>query len=164
MAFADLAPLSLDFDWTPKSIALAFSIGGNSYPPLHQVDAVTRASDSRYASFTTGTNTLLTFTTTSVLPPGLAIIEYRWDFGDGVIGYGSSVVHMYIAANSNAQVGLNVLMNNGKRFTRHRALNLRPADRIGVGIGVLTSPTGGGPVPLLTSTTLTTTTTRVTQG
>src|SRR4051794_17982149 len=112
MAFADLTPIKLDLDWTPKSVALTYSVGGNTYPPLKQVDAVTRASDSRYQAYTTPINTLLTFTATTTLPAGLLILEYKWDFGDGSIGFGATVAHQYLAANFSTQVSLNVLTNN----------------------------------------------------
>jgi hypothetical protein len=152
---ADLTPIKLDLDWTPKSVALTYSVGGNTYPPLKQVDAVTRASDSRYQAFTTPINTPLTFTATATLPTGLVIVEYKWDFGDGTIGFGATVAHQYLAANYATQVALNVLMSNGKRFTRHKILNLRPADRITVSMQSLIAP--GATLALMTSPTRTTT-------
>jgi hypothetical protein len=156
MAFADLVPLKLDLDWTPKSVALTYSVGGNVYPPTRQVDNSVRASDSRYASYTTPINTLLTFTATTTLPASLVVVEYKWDFGDGTIGYGATVAHQYLAANFSTQVALNITTNNGKRFTRHKVLNLRPADRITVSMQAMIAP--GASLALLTSPTQTTTT------
>jgi hypothetical protein len=111
---ADQRPTKLDLDWTPKSVPVAYSVGGNTYPPTKQVDNVTRASDSRYAALTTPINTALTFSSIVTLPPGLFILEYKWDFGDGAGGYGSSISHTYSAANPATQVSLNVLTSDGK--------------------------------------------------
>jgi hypothetical protein len=71
-------------------------------------------------------NTMLTFTaTTRISNQGnditgnLTIIEYRWDFGDGVVGYGNPVGHTYKITNFQAQAALRVTDSKGRQwFTR----------------------------------------------
>lgn len=120
----------VDFSWTPVQIALSYTVGGNTYPPTHQVDNVSRASDDRYVAFTTPVNTLLTFVASVILPPGVAVVEYVWNFGDGSIGYGPTVTHTYKTPNSQTSATLNVIANNGTQVSRSKGLNLRAADRI----------------------------------
>lgn len=49
----------------------------------------------------------------------LTITEYRWDFGDGVIGYGNPVTHIYRVANFQTQASVRLTDSKGRRwFTR----------------------------------------------
>jgi hypothetical protein len=128
-------PVVLSFDWTPKSVPLSFTAGGNTYPYSKQVDNVTRTSDGRYAAYTTPANTLLTFTATAIAPGGVVILEYKWDFGDGTIGYGSSVAHTYTVASYQTQATLVVTDSLNRRYSRAQVLNLRPAAPIQVSLG-----------------------------
>lgn len=127
----------ISFDWAPKSVALSYTLGGNTYPYAKQQDNVTRASDTRYAALTTPTNTALTFTATVVAVPSVSIAEYRWNFGDGTIGYGPVVTKTYIGASPSAEVSLTILDTLGRSQSRHQVLNLRPASLI-TGIGFVT--------------------------
>lgn len=69
-------------------------------------------------------NTLLTFTAAvtidgSDLTGPLTITEYRWDFGDGVYGYGNGATHSYKLANFQAATKLRVTDSKGRQwFTR----------------------------------------------
>jgi hypothetical protein len=130
-----MAKLATDFDWTPKSVPLSYTIGGNTYPPSTQADSVSRASDARYLSYTTPTNTLLTFTASVVLPPNVFIAEYRWDFGDGTVGYGPTVNHTYATASSQTAPVLVVTDSLGNRASRSHVLNLRQTVPIVVSLG-----------------------------
>jgi hypothetical protein len=154
---------NVDFDWTPKSTAVTYTIGGNTYPPTRQQDGVSRASDSRYAAFYTTTNTPLTFTAT-VIAPNLTPTEYKWNFGDGSIGYGQIVTHTYSAGAPQTQVTLAVTLSNGAVLSRSRTLNLVSGERIVVQGMQIKMAGGSSTTPLAPSTTLTTSTTRVTQG
>lgn len=71
-------------------------------------------------------NTSLTFTATATiynqgsdLTGPLTIIEYRWDFGDGVYGYGNGATHTYKLQNVQAVTKLRVTDSKGRQwFTR----------------------------------------------
>lgn len=123
------------FDWTPKSVPLSYTIGGTTYPYSTQQDGVSRASDANYLAYTTPANTLLTFTASLTTPNGTIITEYKWDFGDGAIGYGATVSHTYSVGSYQTQVTLNVTDSFGKRVFANRVINLRPANGIQVGLG-----------------------------
>lgn len=125
-------PLIPNFDWTPKSVALSFTVGGNTYPYSTQADLVSRASDARYAAYTTSINTLLTFTSSVILVPGTSVVEYRWDFGDGEIGYGPTVTHTYQTAAPQTAAKLTVKDTLGQVASLSKILNLRVANRITV--------------------------------
>lgn len=56
----------------------------------------------------------------------LTIIEYRWDFGDGLIGYGNPVTHTYQLANFNAQTVLRVTDSQGRRWYDRAQMYLYP--------------------------------------
>jgi hypothetical protein len=131
--------VSVDFDWTPKSVPLSYSVGGNTYPYSTQQDAVSRTSDDRYIAYTTPTNTLLTFTALVTIPFDVTVIEYKWDFGDGNIGYGATATHTYSAAAPQTQATLIVTDSNSRISFNNRILNLRAADVITVAMGVRVS-------------------------
>lgn len=122
----------LDFDWTPKSVALSYTVNGNTYPYAKQADGITRSSDSRYTAYTTPSNTLLTFTASATTPSSLSITEYKWDFGDGTIGYGATVSHTYASASPQTQVTLVATDSLNGQTYRSRILNLRRAVKINV--------------------------------
>lgn len=73
-------------------------------------------------------NTLLTFTAATTidsqgndLTGPLTIIEYRWDFGDGVYGYGNGATHTYTLQNIQAATKLRVTDSQGRYwFTRQQ--------------------------------------------
>jgi chitodextrinase len=130
----------VDFDWSPKSVPLSWTIGGNTYPYAHQADAATRTSDSRYAAFTTPTNLLITFVATAIPDSGVIVTEYKWDFGDGQIGYGATATHTYLAASPQTQVVLTITDSRGDRTSRGQILNLRAAVPILVASGISVGP------------------------
>lgn len=128
-------PIQVDFAWTPVSgVPFTWLTGGNSYPYTTQQDAVSRASDTRYAAVLTSTNTALTFTATVVTPANLTVIEYRWDFGDGVIAYGPIVGHTYTMPSPQTAVSLVVTDNLFQQSSRQRLLNLRAGSKIVFGM------------------------------
>ena len=120
------------FTWTGAVTPLSYTTGGNTYPYETQDDAIVRGSDSRYDSFTTPINTLLTFTATTETPAGVVPIEYRWDFGDGItkIDYGPVVTHIYTTVTPQTEVKLFVTDSAGNTASSHQVLNLRAASRI----------------------------------
>ncbi len=57
-------------------------------------------------------------------PPGVRIMEYFWDFGDGFTGYGPSVTHHYAVADPNTAVSLTVVDSLGREFSTTKQLSL----------------------------------------
>ncbi len=132
----------LDFTWTPNSVALSYTINGNTYPPSRQVDNIDRSSqpgslDSRYSAYTTPNNTLLTFTASVVMPSGVIVTEYRWDWGDGQVGYGSTATHTYKVAPPETAVKLTITDSNRNTWGKSKILNLRFAGLIRVNVNTV---------------------------
>jgi hypothetical protein len=123
---------TVDFDWSPKSVPVSYTVGGNTYPYARQADGQVRTSDSRYTSFTTPTNTVLTFTASISLVGDNSIVQYLWNFGDGSSAFGSSVSYMYKIANPSAEVSLAVTDIYGRTVARHRVLNLRTTTAVSI--------------------------------
>lgn len=116
----------VNFTWTPLNGSLSYTVDGVTYPYSHQDDAVTRASDARYAEFTTKANQLLTFTATVSGPSGFVVKEYKWNFGDGMVGYGIVTKHTYLLAVPQTQVTLIVKGSDHNEYRRTNILNLVP--------------------------------------
>jgi hypothetical protein len=117
------APVICNFGWTPSTALPSFVEDGVSYPP----------SGAQYQSVETPTGNAITFYATDsaslglpklTVPPGVTIIQYRWDFGDGVIGYGQTVSHIYQFVIPGLQVNLSVTTNSGQLIARSQQLNL----------------------------------------
>lgn len=130
-------PLNIDFSISPiDPTAYSYTVGGNTYPYIHQADAITRTSDSRYNVTINKTNTTLTFTASVVAPPGstsLVPVEYKWKMGDGTILYGPVITYTYIAAVPQLTASLIVTDQNLVQYTRQKLLNLRAGTRILMG-------------------------------
>lgn len=158
-----MARITAKFSWSPVGIPLQVVTNGNTYPYIHQQDGVSRASDSRYPAFVTPANTLLTFVASIVIPAGLIAVEYKWNFGDGSIGYGSTVTHTYTVASPQTACTLSVRDNRDRVVSRSQVLNLRAANPITVGSNISMSDIpGGAPMTLVTSLTQPTNTSVVT--
>jgi hypothetical protein len=128
-------PISTHFSFTPwaSGPALTYTINGETFPPTHQQDGISRASDARYASYQTPTNTPITFTGSAVTDPAATIIEYLWDFGDGSIGYGPTVTHTFSVFVPSLQVTLRVRDTWDRRASAHQILFLYAAAALVVG-------------------------------
>jgi hypothetical protein len=107
--------------------AIQYTVNGNTYPYLHEQDGVTRSDDGRYAAFKTPLNTLITFTATYDDNHVTDGVEYKWDFGDGGIGYGKVITHVYKIVQSEAVLKLSVMNTRGRRISRNFILNPRQA-------------------------------------
>jgi hypothetical protein len=88
----------VDFTWDPVGAAVSFSFAGNSYPPA----------GARFAAYYTPVNQLVTFTAQVTATPNAPIIAYRWDLGDGVTKFGSTIGHVYNVPNPSLTAKLEV--------------------------------------------------------
>lgn len=130
-----MSGIRVDFTWTPVSVNLAYTIRGNNYPPITQADGINRSAqvgslDSRYVAHTTPSNTNLTFTASTNFPAGIAATEYRWEWGDGQVGYGPEAVHNYPLAIQELAAKLTVSDSNGDVWNTSKVLGLRFAQQI----------------------------------
>ena len=57
-------------------------------------------------------------------PPGVTILEYFWDFGDGFVGYGPTVTHTYEVADPDTEISLTILDSLGREWSTSKALSL----------------------------------------
>jgi hypothetical protein len=57
-------------------------------------------------------------------PPGVNIMEYFWNFGDGYTGYGPIVSHTYEVPDPSTSISLTVLDSLGREFSTSKALSL----------------------------------------
>jgi hypothetical protein len=105
------------------------------YPPLPS----DKGSDARYAWGTTpvflaveffGTAHVVEGKTQShvIPPPGVSILEYFWDFGDGHTGHGPIVTHTYEVPDPTTSISLTVLDSLGREFSTSKALSLLVVD------------------------------------
>lgn len=101
--------IELSFSWTP---ATTYTINSVAYPAAQH-------------------NVLLTFTADVVfynqgfdLQGPLTVVEYIWDFGDGVIGYGNPVTHTYNQPYFNASTHLKVYDSLGRLWTTRAQMYL----------------------------------------
>lgn len=88
----------VNFTWSPVGAPITFNFAGNSYPPA----------GTRFEAFYTPVNQLVTFVAQTTVAAGIPITEYRWDLGDGVIKYGSTVGHTYNVPNQSLTAKLEV--------------------------------------------------------
>jgi hypothetical protein len=61
-------------------------------------------------------------------PPGITILEYFWDFGDGFTGHGPIVTHTYEVPDPSTSISLTVLDSLGREFSTSKALSLLIVD------------------------------------
>lgn len=59
-----------------------------------------------------------------VTPPGVTVLEYFWDFGDGHTGHGPTVTHTYEVADPDTGISLTVLDSLGREWSTQKALSL----------------------------------------
>ncbi len=57
-------------------------------------------------------------------PPGVTILEYFWDFGDGFVGHGPTVTHTYEVADLDTEISLTILDSLGREWSTSKALGL----------------------------------------
>lgn len=105
----------VDFTWSPVGAAITYSFAGNSYPPA----------GTRFEAFYTPVNQLVTFVAVVVPPPGVAIIEYRWDLGDGNVKFGQTIGHTYNVPNQSLTAKLEVTDSYNRKAYVSRALLLQ---------------------------------------
>ena len=128
-------PLSVicDFFFEQKGPAGIATYDGDTYPypPLPS----DKESDYRYGWGTTPIFLAVEFFGTAhivegktephvITPPGVSILEYFWDFGDGHTGHGPIVTHTYDIPDPNTTISLTVLDSLGREFSTSKALSL----------------------------------------
>lgn len=105
----------VDFTWSPVGAAVTFSFAGNNYPPA----------GARFQSFYTPVNQLITFVASVEAPSGVNVIEHKWDLGDGIVKYGSTVGHTYNVPNQSLTAKLEVLDSLNRRVYVSKVLHLQ---------------------------------------
>jgi hypothetical protein len=70
----------------------------------------------------------LTFTAQVDPRPGRSVVAYEWDFGDGTLGYGPEVVHIFTATNPHLRVKLCITDDLGVRRCIGHQMNLYTPD------------------------------------
>lgn len=121
-------PVVCNFWWEEAGPIGAFTYDGDSYPypPLYP-------GDTRYLLQTTPIHIVITFDAIGqansanpqvIPPPGVQILEYFWDFGDGTHDYGPVTKHVYRVADPNLSVTLTVVDSRNMRFSAAKPLNL----------------------------------------
>jgi hypothetical protein len=90
---------SITFATVPQGAQVTYVAGFRTFIP----------SDTNY----TPINTAITFTAT--LNPAIRPVEFRWDFGDGVIAFGNPVQHIYKFVFAECQAVLRVTDDQGQQ-------------------------------------------------
>jgi hypothetical protein len=124
----------VNFGWANSGVITYLSNfveNGVTYPP----------SGSQYEAFATPINVATTFYATDsaslglptvITPTGQTIIQYRWIFGDGTVGFGPTVSHTYSVVVPGISVALQVTVASGKQYSRSQTLNLYSGVIVGV--------------------------------
>jgi hypothetical protein len=119
-------PPTCGFTFSPLGPVFTYTINSVVYP-----------SNTVHETFT---NTDITFTSWVVTPPGVAILTYSWDFGDGNQAVGEIVHHTYIMATPQTRVSFCVTDNFRRQVCVGQLLNLRPGVPITVGAYIVRGP------------------------
>lgn len=112
---ATLPPPTANFTWSPVGASVTFNFAGNSYPPA----------GARFDAFYTPVNQIVTFVGTATPASGTAIVQYKWDLGDGTILYGSTVAHTYSVPNPSLAAKLEVTDSLNRKAYVSKALILQ---------------------------------------
>ena len=136
-----------DFGWYSTLGASLFSYGiyitnGHQYPPY----AVTPpySTDPRYQIYETPTNVAVTFDAGTsiviglglpycIVPPGLSIVSYEWDLGNGNFATGptvSGIVYSQQTAPPDTHVTLTIVDSLGRRSSATHWLYLQGINQI----------------------------------
>lgn len=97
----------VSFDFNPKGTAYSYVAGSTTFMPTN--------------AWHVAVNTSITFTATAVFHAGENAVDYGWEFGDGVQGFGESVAHSYKLVNP-VQVVLAVTDSQGRVHRCRRQL------------------------------------------
>jgi hypothetical protein len=126
-------PPRVTFDWSPKANAFSITLGGDTLP--WSVNTPSVGAPDQPDVLYTHLGEELTFTANVEVDEGDFILEYQWDFGDGVIGYGPSVVHTYRANSPQIRVHLTVTDNHHRKvYVGQQVILLAPDGFMSVGI------------------------------
>lgn len=126
-------PVTVDFYFEQTGPPGSATYDGDiyPYPPLPS----DKGSDYRYAWGTTPVFLAVEFFATEheveskiqphvVAPPGVTILDYHWNFGDGHVGHGPIVTHTYEVADPDTEISLTVLDSLGREWSTSKALSL----------------------------------------
>ncbi len=126
-------PVTVDFYFEQTGPPGIATYDGDTYPysPLPS----DKGDDYRYAWGTTPVFLAVEFHAEPVVvegkkqahvqpPPGVTILEYFWDFGDGHVGHGPTVTHTYEVADPDTAISLTVLDSLGREWSTSKALSL----------------------------------------
>lgn len=129
--------VSFTIDPADLGSIVSFTYGGNSYvyregtsDPGHvQQNAFNEypsdTGDIRYVAHHILTNSEINILA-SIIPADSPVVEYKWDFGDGVIGYGPNVTHTYITPSPETSITLTATLADGRKFYSNQVVNLIP--------------------------------------
>lgn len=112
----------VSFTTSPQESQFTYTVGSTTYSPA-----------GAYWSMVNGT---ITFTATFA---GATVIEYHWDFGDGVEGWGNPVTHIYEIPNQHIQAVLRVTDTLGRRFYTRKQMYLKNGEGLPTATDLLTS-------------------------
>lgn len=108
------ADVEVSFSWSPQ-----------------QTTQINYSNGAMVTAASAKTNTTLTFTASTrtmdngdIIPTSLTLVEYRWDFGDGVVGFGATTTHRYIIPNYNCQCLLTITDSRGNLWKAVRPMYL----------------------------------------
>lgn len=130
-----IEPVDVNFWWNENGPVEEYTFDGDSYP------YTTPPPSERFIMHTTFINEPIkfyaipspeqiekeeTFNPQTIPPPGVEVIDYQWDFGDGVIGFGPFVEHEYKFVQPGIEVKLTVVDTRGLLWSRAKPVNLVP--------------------------------------
>lgn len=100
----------ISFSVTPEGEQVTYVVGLTTYTPSN--------------TKRTAINQTATFTAATSFPTGVSPVEYRWDFGDGIVAYGNPVNHVYKTIFPECQAVLRVTDSNGETHYSRKQIYL----------------------------------------
>lgn len=154
--WAPIAAVVPDFFWYGAGGSLfqnlAYSVGAVTYPPIN--DVYYNGDHIRYQSYSTPLNQTVFFDAIdslglssgypapenavpqTIIPTGVTILSYAWNFGNGQTAVGPVVSTIYVTAGPDVQCSLTVLDSLGRSRTAFHNLNLQGVPQEGGSIRV----------------------------
>ncbi len=112
------APVVVDFSWTTTGPVVSYTIDGYTY--VAGVNAAILFVAVPFDATDSGAHGYPKV----IPPPGVTILQYRWDFDDGTIAFGPRPTHTFVAAPNDLQVTLTVLDSRHLQWSTSHTLTI----------------------------------------
>lgn len=146
--WAPIAPVAPDFIWYGSGGTLfsnlSYSVAGNVYPPT--TDVYYSGDHSRYQAPATPLGSVVFFDAVNsigfsnvvqtIIPPGVTVVFYQWDFGNGLTAIGAVASTTYVVGAPDVSTKLTIIDSLGRSRSVFHNMNLQGTPQSGGSIRV----------------------------